>query len=49
MIQMRFNYGTDKVIDFSSFVGKDDLKRTLLEKDFFKKIINLYENGQGIF
>lgn len=47
-IHFRFNDGTEKIIDFQPFIGKDSLSKPLSNPTFFSKV-ELIENGRGIF
>lgn len=47
-IHFEFSDHSEKTIDFSSFIGDDDLSSPLADDSFFRKVA-LYENGRGIF
>ena len=47
-IHFEFSDGTEKIIDFTPFIGKDDLSKPLLVPAYFKRV-KLYENGRGIY
>lgn len=47
-IHFNLSDGTEKTIDFDSFLGDDDLSKPLSDYAYFQKVA-LYENGRGIF
>ncbi|MCA1762987.1 MAG: DUF2442 domain-containing protein [Cryomorphaceae bacterium] len=47
-IHFLFSDQSEKTIDFSSFIGNDDLTKPLSDDAFFRKV-KLYENGRGIY
>ena len=47
-IRFEFSDGTEKIIDFTPFIGEDDLSKPLLDPAYFKRV-KLYENGRGIY
>lgn len=47
-IFFHFSDDTEKIIDFTSFIGEDELTKPLADQDYFKKV-NLYEDGRGIY
>lgn len=47
-ILFHFSDNTEKIIDFTPFIGNDELSKPLAEQDYFKKV-NLYGNGRGIY
>ena len=42
---MQFNYGSEKIIDFASFLGKG-ISRDLLDDNYFRKVE--IESGGGL-
>jgi hypothetical protein len=47
-IHFSFSDKTQKIIDFSPFIGESDLSKALLDPAYFKKV-ELYEHGRGIY
>jgi hypothetical protein len=47
-IHFNFSDGSDKIIDFEPFIGKDKLSQPLSEPTYFGRVA-LYENGRGIY
>jgi hypothetical protein len=47
-IHFNFSDGTEKTIDFDSFIEDDNLSKPLSDHAYFQKVA-LYENGRGIY
>ncbi|MEK6481992.1 DUF2442 domain-containing protein [Catalinimonas sp. 4WD22] len=47
-IYFNFSDGSEKTIDFTPFIGQDNLSKPLSDPAYFKKV-ELYENGRGIY
>ena len=45
---LRFDDGTDKILDVRPFIGSDALTRSLAEPAFFRQV-SIYPNGRGIY
>ena len=45
---LRFDDGTDKLVDVRPFIGTDVLTAPLADPSYFKRVA-LYPNGRGIF
>ncbi len=43
-----FSDGTEKIIDFTPFIGEDKLSKPSSDPAYFQKVA-LYENGRGIY
>jgi hypothetical protein len=47
-IWFEFNDNTVKTIDFTPFLGEDDLTKPLSNPEYFRQV-KIYENGRGIY
>ena len=47
-IQIFFDDGVEKIIDFTPFIGEDPLTKPLSNPKFFRQV-KIYDNGRGIY
>lgn len=47
-IHFWFSDGQEKTIDFTPFIGQDDLSSPLADESYFR-MVNRYEDGRGIY
>lgn len=47
-IQVFFDDGVEKIIDFTPFIGEDPLTKPLSDPSFFRQG-KIYDNGRGIY
>ncbi len=47
-IKFEFNDATEKIVDFTQFIGDDVLTRPLSDPEYFRQV-QVFENGRGIY
>lgn len=48
LLLLRFDDGTEKLVDVKPFISNDVLTKPLADPTYFEKV-RIYENGRGIF